>query len=687
MSTSTLAPSRPLGLSARALVRGRAEDPAWVRPALIAVVVLTALLCLWDITISGYGNAYYAAAAKAGSVSWKAWFFGSLDPGSFITVDKPPLSLWVLGLSVRVFGFSSASLLVPQALMTIASVALLYATVRRAFAARVGGVFSAPAFAPAAGLLAAAGLALTPVVVALGRFDDPDALLVLLFVGAAYLFVRALESGATKWLVWAGVVVGLAFMTKMLQGWMIVPALVAAYLLAGPPPLGRRLWQLGLFGAVMVAVSAAWPVAVSVWPGAKPYVGGSTDGSVWDLIFGYNGFGRIFGGDGGPGGGGGPTFGGQSGLLRMFNDQVGAQVAWLLPVAAVGLIAGLWLTRRAPRTDRVRAAWVLFGLWAVVHVVVFSGQEGIFHPYYVSASAPAVAALAGAGEVMLWRWSARSIAGLVALDLALLATAVVALVLLRRADYASWLLAAVPAVAAMTVFGITWLRLDGGQSRRPLAAAVVAGVLALLAAPAAYSVATTGHALAGGNLLGGPTQVSQGGFGGPAAGGPRGGGLRGAPPAGTAAGASGPTSGAPPFGRGAGSGSPGAPPAGGFGGPGASAADSALVNFLTAHQGSAKYLVAATGSQATAPIIIATGKPVVTIGGFNGGDNAPTVTQLAQLVRSGQLRYVLVGGGGAPGGGPGGGSDQQAIQAWVRQHGTAVTGLTSGGGTLYRVSA
>ena len=233
--------------------------------------------------MSGFGNDYYAAAAKAGSVSWKAWFFGSLDPGSFITVDKPPLSLWVLRLSVRAVGFSSASLLVPQALMTIASVGLLYATVRRAFAS------------PAAGLLAALALALTPVVVALGRFDDPDALLVLLFVGAAYLFVRALESGATKWLVWAGVVVGLAFMTKMLQGWMIVPALVAAYLLAGPPALGRRLRQLALFGAVMVAVSAAWPVAVSVWPGSTPYIGGSTDGSVWDLIFGYNGFGRIFG--------------------------------------------------------------------------------------------------------------------------------------------------------------------------------------------------------------------------------------------------------------------------------------------------------------------------------------------------------------------------------------------------------
>ena len=611
MSTSTLAPSRSFGFSPRALVRGRTEDPAWVRPALIAVVLLAAALCLWEITVSGNGNEYYAAAAKAGSVSWKAWFFGSLDPGSFITVDKPPLSLWVLGLSVRALGFSSASLLVPQALMTIASVGLLYATVRRAFAS------------PAAGLLAALGLALTPVVVALGRFDDPDALLVLLFVGAAYLFVRALESGATKWLVWAGVVVGLAFMTKMLQGWMIVPALVTAYLLAGPPTLGRRLWQLGLFGAVMVAVSAAWPVAVSVWPGSTPYIGGSTDGSVWDLIFGYNGFGRIVGGDGPGPGGGGPTFGGSFGLLRMFNEQVGAQVAWLLPVAAIGLLSGLWLTRRAARTNRVRAAWVLFGVWAAVHVVVFSGQEGIFHPYYVSALAPAVAALAGAGAVTLWRWSGRSLAGVIALDVALLATGVVALVLLRRADYASWLSIAVPVVTTAALVGVTWLRLDGERSRGRLAAVAVAGVLAALAAPAAYSLATTDHALAGGNVLGGPTQVSRGGFG----------------------------------------------------GPGSSSANTALIKYLTANQGSAKYLVAATGSQTTAPIISATGKPVVTIGGFNGSDNAPTVAQLAHLVHSGQLRYVLLGGAGGPGGG------NQAIQAWVQQHGTVVTG------SLYRVSA
>jgi 4-amino-4-deoxy-L-arabinose transferase-like glycosyltransferase len=310
------------------------------------------------LTRNGYSNEYYAAAAKAGSESWKAWFFGSLDPGSFITVDKPPLSLWLTGVSARLLGFSSFSILLPEALCTIAAVVLLYATVRRAFG-------------PVAGLIAAAALALTPVTIAIGRVNNPDALLVLLLVASAYLMQRAIESGATKHLAWCGALVGLAFMTKMLQGWMVVPALGAAYLLAGSPRLGRRVGQLAAAGGVMVAVSAAWPLAVTLWPGSTPYIGGSTNGSVWNLILGYNGFGRLTGNEGSLGSG--PSFGGAAGVWRMFNTEVGGQVAWLLPLAAVGLVAGLWLTRRAPRTDRARAAWVLFGVWALVHVAVFSG--------------------------------------------------------------------------------------------------------------------------------------------------------------------------------------------------------------------------------------------------------------------------------------------------------------------------
>jgi 4-amino-4-deoxy-L-arabinose transferase-like glycosyltransferase len=642
VSTTTAPLPTPALSSARlrALARGRAEDPRWVRPTLIGVVALAAFLCLWHLTASGYSNTYYAAAAKAGSESWKAWFFGALDPGSFITVDKPPLSLWLMGLSARAFGFSSFSLLLPQALCTIGAVGLLYATVRRAFG-------------PGAGLLAAAALALTPVTVAIGRVNNPDALLVLLLVASAWFTLRAIESGRTRHLAWAGAVVGLAFMTKMLQGWMVVPALAAAYALAGPPRLLDRVRGLLVGGAAMVAVSAAWPLAVTLWPGSAPYIGGSTNGSVWNLILGYNGFGRVFGGEGG---GNGASFGGVAGLGRMFNTQVGGQIAWLLPLAGVGLVAGLWAVRRAPRTDLRRAGLILFGVWAVVHVVLFSFQQGIFHPYYVSALAPAVAALAGGGLVALWRLARASWAWLAALQATVAGTAWLAVTLLARTpDFAPALRVVIPVAAGLAVLGLVAVRVPGRLPRRAVAVAAVAAAIALAAGPAAYSAANLGRSLNGNNVIAGPASAaSQGGPGGMGGRRPS---FAGTPPSGVAR------------------------PTGG-GGMGGGEVSSELISYLEAHQGSARYLVAATGSMTTAPIIIKTGEAVITIGGFNGGDPAPTAAQLAKLVADGDLSYVLIGG---QGGGPGGSSSD--VSAWVKAHGTAVKSVSTSGMTLYRVTA
>lgn len=627
MTTTTLPriarrrrPSQPAAGRLRGLARGRPQDAAWVRPALLAIMAVAAFLYLDRLTASGYSNTYYAAAVKSASVDLKAWFFGSLDPGSFITVDKPPLALWLMGLSVRILGFSSFSLLLPQALCTLTTVGLLHTTVRRLFGTT-------------AGLLAAGALALSPITLALARVDMPDALLVLLLVASALLTVRAIESGRTRHLAWAGTLVGLAFMTKMLQGWMIVPALGAAYLLAGEPRLGVRIRQLAVAGAAMVAVSAAWPVAVTLWPGSAPYIGGSRDGSVWDLILGYNGFGRLTGGQAGGGAGGGATFGGEPGLLRLFNQQVGGQVAWLIPLALASLAAGLWLARGERRTDRRRAGWVLFGVWAIVHATVFSTQKGIFHPYYVSALAPAVAALSGAGLVTLTGWARRSWTGVLALDAGVLASAWTAVVLLGRTpDLAPWLRAAIVVVAAAAVLGSFALRVPAAFPRRLAATAAIAAVLAVGAGPAAYTFATAGRGLDGNNVTAGPASAQTSGPGGEGA-----------------------------------------------------TADASLIAYLEAHQGSARYLVAATGSQATASIIIATGKPVVTIGGFNGGDPAPTVAQLAGMVKRGELKHVLVGGwGGGPGGGRGGSA---AVSRWIQAHGNAVSGAGTAGGTLYEVTA
>jgi 4-amino-4-deoxy-L-arabinose transferase-like glycosyltransferase len=354
----------------------------------------------------------------------------------------------------------------------------------------------------------------------MARVDMPDALLVLLMVASAWFVVRAIKTGRTKFLLWCGAAVGLAFMTKMLQGWMVVPALAAAYLLAGPPRLLTRIWQLAAAGVAMVAVSAAWPVAVSLWPAdSRPYIGGSTNGSVWDLIFGYNGFGRLTGaesggpGGGGFGGGGGGGFGGTPGLWRMFNEQVGGQIGWLLPLAAISLLAGLWLTRRAPRADLRRAGLVLFGLWAIVHVVVFSAQQGIFHPYYVSALAPAVAALGGYGLVALWRWTRTSWAGLVALALAIGGSAWVAVMVLNRTpDFAPALRTLIPVAAGLAIVAALALRL-GVRGRAVLAVGAVSAALALAAGPASYSVATVGQSLTSNNVLAGAASAGAG-FGG-----------------------------------------------------------------------------------------------------------------------------------------------------------------------------
>lgn len=324
------------------------------RLPLVTLLLATGVLYLWGLSTSGWANEYYAAAAQAGGESWRAWFFGALDPEGFITVDKPPASLWVMGPSVRLFGLSSWSLLVPQALQGVAAVGLLYATVKRWFGT-------------SAGLLAGAVLATTPVATLMFRFDSPDALLVLLLVAAAYAVTRAVESGRTWWLVLAGAFVGFGFLTKMLQALIVVPALGVAYLVAGPPKLGKRILQL-LAALAALVVSAGWYVAlVELWPAAsRPYVGGSQTNSILELTLGYNGFGRITGNQTGavvPGGNPQPGAWGATGLTRLFGAEMGGQVSWLLPAALVALVALVVFAGRAPRTERTRAFALLWGCW------------------------------------------------------------------------------------------------------------------------------------------------------------------------------------------------------------------------------------------------------------------------------------------------------------------------------------
>ena len=372
------------------------QRPRWVRPALWTLLAVTAVLYLWGLSASGWANDFYAAAVQAGTQSWKALLFGSLDSGNAITVDKPPAALWVMGLSGRLLGFSSFSLLLPQALMGVASVGLLYGAVRRWAG-------------PAAGLIAGAALALTPVAALMFRFDNPDALLVLLLVAGAYCTVRATEKGSGGWLALAGVAVGFGFLTKMLQAFLVLPAFGPVFLVAAPIGLGRRVVKL-LGALVALVISGGWFVAlVSLWPAdSRPYIGGSTNNSLLDLALGYNGLGRVMGGEGnggggGPGGGGNTGFGGSTGITRLFGDSMGTEISWLLPAALIGLVTGLWFTRRTSRTGHTRASLILWGGWLLVTGVVFSFMQGTIHPYYTVALAPAIAALVGIAVVELWR--------------------------------------------------------------------------------------------------------------------------------------------------------------------------------------------------------------------------------------------------------------------------------------------
>lgn len=697
------------GSSLRRLARGRAEDPAWSRPGLWLVALLAGALTLWGLTRNGYANTYYAEAAQAASHSWKAWLTNAIDTSGSDSLDKGPLSNMLMGLSGRVFGFSSFSMLLPEALCGVGAVLLLHNTVNRTLGHR-------------AALLAALMLALTPIFVAMSRYDNPDALLVLLEVAAAWALVRALQSGRTRYVLLCGMFVGLAFNVKMLQAYLIVPGLAATLLIAGQGRLRRRVGQLLAGGMSMLAVSFAWYGTMMLLPVTdRPWVGDTTDNSWFSLIFGANGLGRVSGeGSGaGPGGGaGGATFGGAAGPLRLFNSIVGGQIAWLLPLALVGLVLGLWTRARSPRTDLVRSAYVLWGAWAVVSWAVFSFSKGVFHPYYTTALAPAVAVLASGALFVLWDRARDSALWAVALAAVLIGTAALAAILLGRATgFVPFLAPAVVVLAVLAATGFLLARAApavGSVATRSRIATVaaIAGLVALLAGPASYSIATTGKTLNGSNPLAGPASAESGLGGAPGGGSPGGGAGRGfarggLPPGatglrlnGSGAPSEGVPAGPPPAGAVLGSGSSQAL----FGGAGASGASigagggevsKALISYLKAHQGKATYLVAAVGSSTAGSIALQSDRNVINMGGFMGSDPAPSLAKLKSFISSGQLHYVLLSGisrgesdGGFPGAGPGASSAAtKAREAWVEAHGTVmhVNGVSSSeaGMTLY----
>jgi 4-amino-4-deoxy-L-arabinose transferase-like glycosyltransferase len=584
---------------------GTAEArPRWQRPAVFALLAATAVLYFWNLTASGFGNTFYAAAVQAGTQSTKAWLFGSLDAGNVITVDKPPAALWVGVAFARLFGFSSFTVLAPQALMGVASVGVLYATVRRTSG-------------PVAGLLAGAGLALTPVAALIFRFNNPDALLVLLMIVGAYCVVRSLEKANPKWLMLAGTAIGFGFLTKMMQAFLVLPAFALTYLIAAPTSLRKRL--LHVVGAgLAVVVSAGWFIAlVGLWPAAdRPYVGGSTNDSLLELALGYNGLGRIFGGSGngglGGGGGGNAAFGGASGLGRMFGASFGTEISWLLPAALIGLVAGLWFARRAPRTDRTRAALVLWGGWLVVTALVFSFMSGTVHPYYAVALAPAIVALVVIAGRELWR-GRENLSSRAVLASMIMVTAVWDFILLDRTP--SWLPELRWAIAVLGVLAATAVLMGVHQFKKVTTTMAVVTVLTLGIGSAAYAVDTASQTHSGSIPTSGPSAGAMGGMGGSMGGG--------------------------------------------------DAASSAVGTLLS--QSTTKWAAATTGSQSAASLELASGKAVIGIGGWDGTDPAPTLDEFKQYVADKQIHYFIAGGRG------GGSGSSSSITAWVTANFTAGT--------------
>ncbi len=704
------------------------DRPDWLARGSVAVLlVATAFLYIWGLSASGYANSFYSAAAQAGSENWVAWFFGSLDGGNSITVDKPPAAIWLMALSVRLFGLSSWSILVPEALLGVASVGVLYSTVRRSLLTwRHAPGRTHPLTARGAHWAALAGaavFALTPVATLMFRFNNPDALLVFTMVLASYFTVRAAETASRGWLALAGVAIGFGFLTKMLQAFVVLPALVVAYWIAAPAAWRKKL--LDLFVAFLaVLASAGWYVAiVELTPASlRPYIGGSQTNSLLELILSYNGLGRITGNEVGSVGGSNSRWG-ETGVLRMFEGVSGGMVSWLIPAAlvlGVGALGFVMVQRRAASAPGGKVAWTpspgaqdpgaadaalaphaglaphaatdgrlrqspsqalagglaLWLGWLVVTAGIFSFMGGIYHDYYTVALAPAIGGAVALGGAALWtfrgHWPARMLLAITSAG-----TGAWALILLQQAGGGY-------TVLGWTVFGLglaaglalVWVhRLPRVLANLVLGVALAAGI----AGPYAYSINTATTAHTGSIVTAGPVSSSRGGGGG------RGGGQ---PPSRGQGTSTGQAPGQSQDGRAQGQ----TPPStssgegttrGGTNGLLNGASTSAeLVNLLSTDASSYTWVAATVGSQNAASYQLASKDPVMAIGGFNGSDPSPTLEQFKQYVAEGKIHYFL--GGDLSGRQNGGSEAASAIAAWVAD---TFTATTVGGTTVYDLTS
>src|SRR5713226_8677369 len=489
IDTTTQAPSGPLT---------HPNTPTlsrwWHRLALVGVMLISLFMNFYQLGQNGFGNLYYAAGVRSMLDNLHNFFFVSFDPGGFVTLDKPPLGFWLQVVSAKFFGFTPFSMFLPQALAGVLSVLLLYHLVRRHF-----GV--------AAGLLAALALAISPISVLTNRNNTIDSTLVLVMLLGAWAVLRAAERGKLRWLLLCAIFVGLGFNIKMLEAYLVVPAYGLLYLLAAPRSIWIRVAHLALAALLMLTISLSWAIAVDLTPAAsRPYVGSSQNNSEISLALGYNGIQRLLGqffgggnsaststtsgnttrqfppagtgngtlnggyfprlesggqppqGFGGAGNGGGGSTGmfntGNPGLLRLFNEPLGGQIVWLLPMALLGILALAW--QRRPRLRRIpdfspqQHSLILWGVWLLTMAVFYSAAT-FFHQYYLSTLAPAICALFGIGVVVMWQDYRHSGWRGWLLPLALLLTALEQIhIIMSNPSWGTWLipLIAIPCAIA-----------------------------------------------------------------------------------------------------------------------------------------------------------------------------------------------------------------------------------------------
>lgn len=616
--------------------------------ALILLIAVSAVLRFANLSAIGDANLYYTAAVTSMLQSPANFFFAAAEPGGAVTVDKPPVGLWLQTLSAAVFGVSGAAVALPQILASIACVPLIFVLVRRHFG--VG-----------AGLIAATVMAVIPIDIATARNNTMDMTLVFTLLLAAWAYLRAAETGRLGWLIAGGVLVGIGFNIKMLQAFLPVPAFFALYLLGARVGWRRKLLHLAVGGAVLLAVSLSWALIVDAIPAdQRPYIGSSSTNSVMELIIGYNGISRLLGNNAGGAGvqtggapGGGGMFGGEigdPGVFRLFTGALGNESGWLLPVSLIALclvIAGARL--RLPLLPRHQGA-VLWGGWLLTAVIFFSRAE-FFHAYYLVMLTPPIAALTGAGLAVIGGWAAARprLAGLLA---AALAGAGVGYQVWLAQSYlgdsaSAWLpVLALPVLLAIGAFASALVR-----ARPSLTIALASAALFVI--PTAWGVATTASSS--------PNTMLPSAFGGT---GDSGGFPGRAMPVGTLPAGAAASDTMPTFP--AGGGLPGGAP--GMGGMGMGV-DDALLTYLEDNTAETRYLMAVSSSMVGAPYIIATGRPVLYTGGFSGSDPVADADDLAALVAAGELRYVLwTNTRGLPGmmmniiGGAGGGAAQSDSQ-------------------------